>query len=159
MRRIIDQLFAVNLKKVLEAYGHLPAFERALAKPDPDNVFAVGLDNPPYQKLHVEVLPPEMNRFNVPAVAVSHTFVQNGDLMRDPEIVFAVKPEGWVPYECTQDPLGHYASAFDADGKFDEKISADMRQLSVVWARNLIGQGWAGQQADQSQSRSIKPGL
>ena len=155
MSQLTDELFAVNLRKVLQAHGHLPAFEAALKGESEE--FAVKLENQPYQPLSIEVLAPCMNYFNMPAVAVSHTFIQNDDLMRDPEIVFAVKPEGWVPYEITQDPMGVYNSAFDADGQFQESISRSIRQLAKMWARNLISQGWAGEQVRETQS--IKPKL
>ncbi|MDR2462296.1 MAG: hypothetical protein LBD30_00750 [Verrucomicrobiales bacterium] len=153
MSQLTADLFAVNLRKVLKTHGHLPAFERSLANPNQD--FAVELERPPLHTLNIEVLPPVTNRFRVPAVAVAHTWISHGDLMRDPEIVFAVKPEGWVPYEITQDPVGCYRNAFDADGHFDENISRDLLPLTKAWARNLVVQGWTG----ESEDHSIKPKL
>ena len=39
-----------------------------------------------YMPLHIEYIGEGPD--NLPAVAVSHTYLQNGDLMRDPEICF-----------------------------------------------------------------------
>jgi hypothetical protein len=84
----------------------------------------------------------------VPAVAVAHTFVQNGDLMYDPEIVFAVgQTEAWLAYEITQHPVGRYRNAYrkdaaDSSASLNIAEVRDINGLVSVWARNLSGQGW-----------------
>jgi hypothetical protein len=78
----------------------------------------------------------------VPAVAVAHSFVQNGDLMYDPEVVFAVgQTEAWLAYEITQHPVGLYRNAY-RDNSLDVAEVRDINGLVSVWARNLSGQGW-----------------
>ena len=48
----------------------------------------------------------------LPTVSVAHYYTQNGDLMRDPEMVFEVGPDGaFHPVSYQQDNLGIYQEA------------------------------------------------
>lgn len=68
------------------------------------------LDQPGYLHLHAE-------RVGSKLLAISHTFEQNGDLMRDPEIVFYREaPGSFICTECTQDPSGGYTRCAELDG-------------------------------------------
>lgn len=137
----LSRIFPKNLRRVICARGpaEILAFNAALRGA---GSFARKYEQPGYQPLSIEVLPPAMCPAGVPAVAVSHTFLQNGDLMRDPEIVFAVAEwDAWLPYEITQDPVGIYRCAY-REGAIYPKIVGDMRGLVSAWAKNLIAQGW-----------------
>jgi hypothetical protein len=89
-------------------------------------------------------------------VAVAHSFVQEGDLMVDPEIVFFTGYKAWVPVEITQAPLGLYrryatlnleASAIAA---FIPEGVAEVARFANHWAKKLQAQGWL----DQARQRS-----
>ncbi len=139
LKPLLARLFPKNLKKVIEARGDKSAFEAAL-RGGPG--FARKYIHGGYQPLSIEVLPPSMCPAGVPAVAVSHSFLQNGDLMRDPEIVFAVAEwDAWLPYEITQDPVGIYRNAYN-DGALYPRVVSDMTGLVNAWARNLLAQEW-----------------
>ena len=81
-------------------------------------------------------------------VAVCHFFMQEGDLMADPEIVFFTGYKEWVPVEITQAPLGvwrRYAELC-ADASAISKLNpsgvAELADFANQWARNLREQGW-----------------
>jgi hypothetical protein len=94
-----------------------------------------------FQRLRIEVLAPGI-------VAVAHTFVQNGDLMCDPEIVFSTTTvEGWSPVECTQHPVGAYTVCAKVNERGEithrnARAQRDILALVNVWARNLRAQRW-----------------
>lgn len=100
------------------------------------------LEQAAYMPLVVEVIATDQ-------IAVSHFFIQNGDLMYDPEVVFWTAPDGnWYPVQYQLDSLG----IFDCHVMFgrsgqptyvkDEKKQADLKQFCTTWARNIRAQGW-----------------
>jgi uncharacterized protein DUF6908 len=137
--RPLTKAFPAALRRVIREHsGHAAAFERAIAG---FGEYSARFENAPYLPLCVEVLP--VSPVGVPAVSVAHYGEQNGDLMRDPEIVFAVvSSEAWLPYECTQDYTGHYSTAYRNGELFHPAIAAGINTLANVWARNLGGQDW-----------------
>ena len=78
--------------------------------------------------------------------AMSHTYVQEGDLMRDPEIVFLRQGPGlFVALECTQDPMGAYTQCVELDAfeqitGFRPRALKGVTQLANMWAGNLRAQ-------------------
>lgn len=85
-------------------------------------------------------------------VRVYHFYIQEGDVMLDPEIVFwrplgAMEPAfGWVPISYTQHSLGIYEEVtILKDGKPDKWYPAKQRDLARFadqWARNIRDQRW-----------------
>jgi hypothetical protein len=141
---LLSRAFPRNLRRVIACRGDILAFETAIKG---RGEFARKYQLEGYQPLSIEVLPPSMCPAGVPAVAVAHTFIQNGDLMYDPEIVFAVgQPEAWLAYEITQHPVGAYNCAY-RDGSLYPGVVKDINGLVSTWARNLASQGWAKQPA------------
>ncbi len=67
-------------------------------------------------------------------VSIAHYYTQNGDAMRDPEIVFGVR---WLPIEITQDPVGIYRRA--EPGYYLRGVIG----LADMWAMNIRQQGFA----------------
>lgn len=65
-------------------------------------------------------------------VSVAHHYVQRGDLMCDPEVVFAIDDDQWIPIEYTQHPLVH---------KYD-KTGLDIDAFLKRWNTNLRNQGF-----------------
>ncbi len=107
----------------------------------------IKIQNSPYMPLTVEIIGEGPN--GLPQVAVSHHFVQNGDLMRDPEIVFEVENSagiwGFHPVEVTMDPVGRYVRAVWLENGNVMKIMKEVRDLnsfSRIWDRNLKAQGF-----------------
>lgn len=93
---------------IIKARGGLAALRRAALK----------IENPGFMDLHIEYV--GTGPRNLPMVSVAHYYVQNGDLMRDPDMEFEVDPkeldadvtpktlsgEGWYPLTYRQDGLG-----------------------------------------------------
>lgn len=85
-------------------------------------------------------------------LSVYHFYLQNGDLMYDPEIVFFINdvpdraaPE-WIPFSYTQSGLNVYREYITLkDGKphkwFPRGV-ADTKAFCVMWAENLKAQGF-----------------
>lgn len=68
------------------------------------------------------------------STAVAHTFVQNGDLMYDPELVF--DPQTWLVVEVAMHPTGFYQRV--SAGRY----SPGLESFAKMWAKNLREQGF-----------------
>lgn len=106
-----------------------------------------------FDPLNVEVIGPGK-------VAVSHTFIQNGDVMLDPEVTFYVGfgETGWVPTSITQPQVavqtgsdvqimgGYKRVAGVAEGgglvEVDFGGVAELAEFADWWAGNVEAQGW-----------------
>ncbi len=80
-------------------------------------------------------------------LSIAHYYEQNGDLMRDPDLVVEIVPESgdWVPVSYRQDNLGVYQEAVTIDRGtvlFDHGLVADLREFMRDWDRNIRAQGF-----------------
>jgi hypothetical protein len=79
-------------------------------------------------------------------VSVAHYGEENGDLMRDPEIVFEVAADGWHPVSIQQDYVGSYREAVSVgeDGRVSIRPAEvrDIQAFARIWDRNLKHQGF-----------------
>lgn len=142
---LLTRAFPRNLRRVIASRGDLLTFESAIGgRGEFARKYELGGNgaDSSAQPLSIEILPPSMCPAGVPAVAVAHTFIQNGDLMYDPEIVFAVgQPDAWLAYQITQHPVGGYSCAY-IDGALYPGVVKSINALVSTWARNLAAQGW-----------------
>ncbi len=103
------------------------------------------IDNAPgtYMALHVDRVGPK-------TYSLAHYFQQNGDLVCDPDGVFVLTPNGWLPVAlqlCT----GHYTRALEL-GEDDQptgvrpKALAELHEFAAMWLKNIASQqgGLAG---------------
>jgi hypothetical protein len=79
-------------------------------------------------------------------VSVAHYGEQNGDAMRDPEIVFELAAGEWHPVSIQQDYIGSYREAVSIgeDGRVNIR-PAEVRDIQVfarLWDRNLKVEGF-----------------
>ena len=81
----------------------------------------------PYMRLVIEVT-------SEGYVSVAHYYRQNGDAMRDPEVVF--DPANWRAVEYTQDSLGIYQRI--KPGYYSPGIET----FAGIWARSIKAQGF-----------------
>jgi hypothetical protein len=104
----------------------------------------IRLENPPYMRLVIEHI--GQGPRGLPAIAVAQYYEQNGDAMRDPEIVFEVNPDAWMtrewcPVSYRQDNLDIYQEAvFLVDtGKpmIRPKLLRDLKAFAREWDRNI----------------------
>jgi len=126
----------LSIEKILKAHG------LKLPLPTSNDEFFVKIENKPYMSLCIERV------FGyAPAIAVQHSYVLNGDVMFDPEIVYRMSD--WQPLEITQDAVGIHRRAIDSD-----YMVKDVLSLSSLWAKNLLDQGFA----DTSRAKVAKRG-
>ena len=99
------------------------------------------LEMPGYQPLSMECI-------GTHQVAVMHTFIQEGDVMRDPEIVFFTGYPEWVAIAVTQDPVGVYReyAELSEEGetilRYQRRGQAELAAFANTFARNIAAQGW-----------------
>lgn len=123
-----------------------------------------------YMPLHIEYIGEGPD--NLPAIAVSHTYEQNGDLMRDPEICFqwvdlpgvGEKPPRTVltPYSYKQDGLGLYKEyryrANVAEVFVDTQGVKSAERFCRLWNRNLRQQGFLAEAERIAKAEKEKGG-
>ena len=78
-----------------------------------------------YEDLTIEKIGPDR-------LSVAHHYIQRGDLMYDPEIVFRVDEDEWMPVRYTQHPRIHLHNP--------EGIEAE--EFVTKWGENLRKQGF-----------------
>ena len=110
----------------------------------------ISVENEPWMRLVIEVLPERGLDGNV-VVSVAHYGEQNGDAMRDPEMLFEVveevgrEPKFW-PFYFRND----YAAVEQWSRRRGEagnvhrlpKRTHDFEQFAKMWGRNLREQGF-----------------
>ena len=77
-----------------------------------------------------------------PVFSLAHYYEQQGDLMRDPEMLFIQAEDGgYYPVEIWQDAVNsHYVGVLIEDGNavsIDETEQADMTVFAEVWLKNI----------------------
>ena len=93
-------------------------------------------------------------------IAISHTAEQNGDLMRDPEMVFAI--HDWQdflaaePLSFRNDFMGIMQEVYryDDQGKrthVDPRLKKELKSFATMWFRNLRAQGFFAKEATQER--------
>jgi len=81
-------------------------------------------------------------------VSVMHWYEQNGDVMRDPDLVTEYLPETgeWCPVSYQQDSMGLYQEAVtlqeDGSVTVDERLVRDLKRFMDLWDRNIRDQGF-----------------
>lgn len=118
MQNVVTKIMS-NAGRTAEA-----EFSKALAQ---RSDFHLTATVPGFMKLVIEVTP-------AGEVSVAHYTTQDGDSMRDPEIVF--NPKTWHAVEITQDFIGKYNRA--RPGCY----LRDAEEFATFWATNLVDQGF-----------------
>ena len=81
-------------------------------------------------------------------IAISHTGEQNGDLMRDPEMVFELHAHGMAePLSFRNDYMGMMQEVYryDDSGKkthVNTRLKQDLTSFARTWFKNLKEQGF-----------------
>lgn len=90
-----------------------------------------------------------------PVYGMMHYYIQNGDLMRDPDMTFSVNDEtGTVcPLTYQLDGMGVYQEVFRRgdDGRilYAPRMLTDLDAFLMAWSKNIIEQGFKPEQAFQ----------
>ena len=123
-----------NVQKIIDLRGGLEALKQR----------PIRLEVPGFMRLVIEHVGRGPRGGEL--VSVAHYGEQNGDLMRDPEIVFEVADGQWQPVSIRQDYIGSYREAVSIgeDGKV-YVCPAEVRDIQAfarVWDRNIKAQGF-----------------
>jgi hypothetical protein len=123
-----------NVQKIIDTRGGLEALKDR----------PIRLEVPGFMRLVIEHVGTGPRSGEL--VSVAHYGEQNGDLMRDPEIVFEVADGQWQPVSIQQDYVGSYREAVvgGADGKVYVR-PAEVRDIAAfarIWDRNIKHQGF-----------------
>src|SRR6266536_1975528 len=111
--------------------------------------FHLHIENPPWMPLDIEdILASGPN--GLPAISVAHYGKQNGDPMRDPEMLFELRRDGGEytldPYYWRNDYLGieRYSSFRDDEQKPFTFVGLKRQheQFARTWDANLRAQGY-----------------
>jgi uncharacterized protein DUF6908 len=106
------------------------------------------IDNPPYMPLCIEATD-ESGPCGLPAISVAHYGEQNGDLMRDPEMIFELGLAGGAhlnPFYWRNDYVGiEQWSRFIQDDHyaFHTELHRQHEEFAKLWDKNLRLQGFA----------------
>lgn len=103
----------------------------------------IRLEQPNYDRLVIEHV--GTGPFGRPLVSVAHYYEQNGDAMRDPEMVFLAGAQ-WVPMSYQNDGVGVFQEAVEADSngrvRADEALVKELAAFAAMWDRNIHAQHW-----------------
>ena len=110
--------------------------------------FHIRIENEPWMTLVIEDTQ-ERGPNGLPAISVTHYGEQNGDLMRDPEMIFEAEESGdemdLVPFYWRNDYTGiEQHSAFAEDGRtlLNAKLRSEHVAFAGTWDTNLRAQGF-----------------
>jgi hypothetical protein len=110
--------------------------------------FHFKIENPPYMALVIEDIQ-ELGPHGFPVISVAHYGEQNGDLMRDPEMLFEISKHGeqtvLTPHYWRNDYVGiEQYSATIGDGRLavNQKLQREHAEFAEMWDRNLRSQGF-----------------
>lgn len=100
-----------------------------------------------YGKKIVEgFMPLSVDKLGKNRYAIAHNFIQNGDVMADPDMEIRVDRENRVAEALTfqQDSVGMYQTVYPQPEKVDMKAKKELNEFLDQWLTNLINQGFAG---------------
>ena len=132
MKKLVYQTMFEKLIKIgiIDQNGH-PVFKEH-----------VKLVHKPYMDLSVDRLSSEHE--GTIRISLAHNFVQNGDLMADPDMEIRIYPALKAVEALTyqMDSLGIYQVVFPEPGKVYPKLKKDLNKFLNQWLSNLIDQGF-----------------
>jgi hypothetical protein len=78
-------------------------------------------------------------------ISLAHNFIQNGDVMADPDMEIRIIPSMKMVEALTfqQDSTGTYQEVYLEDGRFNPKLKNDLNDFLNHWLKNLIEQGFS----------------
>ncbi|MCI9069014.1 MAG: hypothetical protein HFI65_10255, partial [Lachnospiraceae bacterium] len=121
---------------------------RALAKLSPEVVSGE------YRYLHLEagesMMPLHLEWTGADELSISHTYIHNGDLMRDPEMTFRVdRDKGTLePLTFQQDgSIQVYQQVYPEPGRWVPKLRSDLNHFAQGWFSNIAQQRYRKREA------------
>jgi uncharacterized protein YqiB (DUF1249 family) len=79
-------------------------------------------------------------------IAMAHNFIQNGDVMADPDMEIRIIPEMKMVEALSfkQDGAGIYQQVYadEAETKYYPRLKKELNSFLGMWLKNLIDQGF-----------------
>lgn len=103
-----------------------------------EGISARKIDNTPgFMALCIEVICTTPHQ-----ISLAHYYIQEGDMMRDPDVVFWKKGDDYYPMSFRQDPLFDHTYVRFEGGlvHVNEKAQHDLTNFSNQWLRNVADQ-------------------
>lgn len=77
-------------------------------------------------------------------IAMSHTFIQNGDVMADPDMEFEVNHEEKTlnARSFQNDLMQYYTCVTGEDGHINRALENELNDFTKTWLKNIKGQGY-----------------
>jgi hypothetical protein len=124
-----------NVQAIIDVFGGLEKLK--------DN--PISLKVPGFMPLSVEIV--GKGPRGGPLISIMHTYEQNGDLMRDPDLVVELIPpvNWWLPISFQQDNLGIFQEAVVLDGDrliTHSRLVDSLKAFMAEWDRNIGEQGF-----------------
>lgn len=94
-----------------------------------------------YMDLSVDILEDNEDERRI---AMAHNFIQNGDVMADPDMEIKIhkKLEAAEALTYQLDSLGVYQEVYPEPGKINVKLKKDLNKFLLQWLRTLEKQGF-----------------
>jgi hypothetical protein len=129
------------IEKILTAHGLLDAFRAS-------QHYSVKLVSAGYMPLTIEKHDKQ--------ITVTHYYIQEGDLIPDPDVEFVdLGSDDWLPV-AIQHATGHYCRAAEqaASGNWlvSKAAMRDLQSFVRMWARNLLNQGFAAAKVERAEA-------
>jgi uncharacterized protein YqiB (DUF1249 family) len=96
---------------------------------------------PGFMDLSIDVL---SNNDKEMTIAMAHNFIQEGDVMADPDMEIKIHKELEAAEALTfqQDSLGIYQEVYPEPGKVNIRLKRELNQFLNHWLDNLAAQGF-----------------
>lgn len=94
-----------------------------------------------YMDLNIDILE-DNNEYII--IAMAHNFLQNGDVMADPDMEVKIHKKLFMAEALTfqQDSLGLYQNVYPEPGKVNIKLKKQLNIFLNQWLKNIINQGF-----------------
>ena len=78
-------------------------------------------------------------------ISLAHNYIQNGDVMADPDMEIRIIPSMKMVEALTfkQDSIGIYQQVYLEDGRFYPSLKKELNNFLNFWLKNLIKQGFS----------------
>jgi len=119
------------IEDIAQRAGRLDEYRQALKD---GYGFHIRLESGAYMPLSIEVIAPRQ-------VSVCHYGEQNGDLMRDPEMIFEYAGPGFLPVYYRNDYIGIERTMVRRDDA-GRIMRYTLDSFPATWARNIRHQGF-----------------
>ena len=155
---LIAKMRAELAKAVKASYGKDPAQKPGRTRPELNyRTFAKlfpEIASGEYRYMEFEsgpgMMPLHLEWIGENEIAVSHTYTQNGDLMRDPEMTFRMDREKGTlePLTFRQDgSIQIYQRVYPEPGRWIPKLSRDLSAFAQQWLKNINEQRYQKKEA------------